>query len=128
MMSLSALQTKLLVVAVAGITLIGMAGTIVVQRSNLKAAQAEITTEKDKRRAAELALTDTIKRFSFQLSNIKALEVQRQQNQAATDPFYLRLDAVGTETKDENNVSSTLADRLNGLNADTNRLLTDSTK
>jgi len=128
MISFAAIKANatLILVAAAGIALLTLVGAVLVLRSELKASEASLATEKDKRLTAEFALTDSIKRQTGQLANIKLLEDERQANKAVTDPFYVRLDALETPTKDEANVQSTLADRLNSINADANRLLEQS--
>jgi uncharacterized protein (DUF1501 family) len=129
MISLTAIKAnaKLIGAAISGLVIIGLFATVLIQHANLKAAETALTSEKDKRLAAEFALTDTVKRQNAQLENIKILEEQRQAIPAAVEPFYLRLDAL--QTKDETtDAQSTLADRLNGLNADANRLLEQSSR
>lgn len=129
MISFEAIKANihLIGMAVAGLVLVTLIGTVLVQRADLKAAETALTSEKDKRLAAEFALTETVKRQNAQLENIKILEEQRQAIPAAVEPFYLRLDAL--QTKDETtDAQSTLADRLNGLNADANRLLEQSSR
>jgi Flp pilus assembly protein TadB len=96
------------------------------QHQKVKTAETDLAVADLARKTAELTLADTQAQMKDQLTNIKTLETARQDNQAAIDPFILRLDDLFTQ--DASNAQGSVVDRLNALNADTNRMLEQSSR
>jgi hypothetical protein len=123
-------MTRYVLIGLAAIALVGMFAYGAHLQKEVGTLTSELAAAKIEEERLAVLVKDAVDACDLQLAAIRALEQSRQSDRASIDPFMIRINDLAKEpvTEPNNAAQNSFVDRLNGVNADVNRMLEQGTR